>query len=137
MNRWVGAAALCVNSDRQLLMVLQGKPEEEKRWSVPSGGKDEDETLEDCCIREVYEETGYRCKINREIKGKAGAFGPVEFHVTYFEVEILGGQSTIHDPDGLIYEIAWKTSEQLNDLHFSFPEDKEFLLQYIEQRALR
>ncbi|MNI15412.1 hypothetical protein D3C73_687090 [compost metagenome] len=39
MNRWVGAAAICVNSDRQLLMVLQGKPEEEKRWSVPSGGK--------------------------------------------------------------------------------------------------
>lgn len=67
MNRWVGAAALCVNSDRQLLMVLQGKPEEEKRWSVPSGGKEEDETLEDYCIREVYEETGYRCKINREI----------------------------------------------------------------------
>lgn len=136
MNRWVGAAAICVNADRQLLMVLQGKPEEEKRWSVPSGGKEGDETLEDCCIREVYEETGYRCKINRKIKDKAGAFGPVEFHVTYFEVEILGGEPTIHDPDGLIYEIAWKTYEQLHDLHFSFPEDKEFLLQYIEQRAL-
>lgn len=117
-------------------MVLQGKPEEEKRWSVPSGGKEQEETLEDCCIREVYEETGYRCKIIKEIKGKSGAFGPVEFHVTYFEVEILGGQPTIHDPDGLIYEVAWKTLEQIYDLHFSFPEDKEFLLQYIEQRAL-
>ncbi|WP_275667952.1 NUDIX hydrolase [Paenibacillus oryzisoli] len=39
MNPWVGAAAICNNSDRQLLMVLQGKPEEEKRWSVPSGEK--------------------------------------------------------------------------------------------------
>lgn len=25
-NKWLGAAAICVNSDRQLLMVLQGKP---------------------------------------------------------------------------------------------------------------
>lgn len=135
MNKWVGAAGVCVNSDRQLLMVLQGKPEEEKRWSVPSGGKEKEETLECCCIREVYEETGYRCKIIKEIKGKTGAFGPVEYNVTYFEVEILDGQPTIHDPDGLIYEIAWKSSEQLKELKFSFPEDKEFLLQYIELKA--
>lgn len=136
MNKWVGAAGVCVNSDRQLLMVLQGKPEEEKRWSVPSGGKEQNETLEDCCIRELYEETGYRCKIIKKIKGKSGMFGPVEYYVTYFEVEILDGQRTIHDPDGLIYEIAWKTSEQLKALQLSFPEDKEFLLQYIEQVAL-
>ncbi|MFC6552448.1 hypothetical protein [Cohnella cellulosilytica] len=57
-------------------------------------------------------------------------------HVTYFEVEILDGEPTIHDPDGLIYEIGWKTSEQLNELELSFPEDKAFLLQYIEQIAL-
>lgn len=66
MNKWVGAAGVCVNSDGQLLMVLQGKPEEEKRWSVPSGGIEQGEALEDCCIREVYEETGYRCKENKK-----------------------------------------------------------------------
>ncbi|WP_127534210.1 NUDIX hydrolase [Paenibacillus kobensis] len=136
MSKWIGAAAICVNSDNQVLMVLQGKPEEEKRWSVPSGGKEQDETLEECCIREVYEETGYRCEIIQVIKDKAGAFGPVKYHVKYFEIAIVGGQPTLHDPDGLIYEIAWKTAAQLNELHFSFPEDKEFLLRYIEQRAL-
>lgn len=56
IEKWIGATGICVNSDRQLLMVLQGKPEEEKRWSVPSGGKEKGETLEQCCIREVYEE---------------------------------------------------------------------------------
>lgn len=137
MNKWVGAAALCVNSDRQILMVLQGKPDEEKRWSVPSGGKEQYETLEECCIREVHEETGYRCKIIKEIKSKAGAFGTVEYHVTYFEVEIKGGKPIIHDPDGLIYEVDWKTPEQLNDIDLTFPEDKEFMLQYIEHRALK
>jgi aminoglycoside 6'-N-acetyltransferase len=57
----------------------------------------------------------------KKIKSKSVAFGPVEYHVTYFEVEILDGQPTIHDPDGLIYEIAWKTPEQLKELQFSFP----------------
>ncbi|RBP07955.1 hypothetical protein DET59_101324 [Rossellomorea aquimaris] len=37
MNEWIGASALCMHEGR-LLMVLQGKEEEEKRWSVPSGG---------------------------------------------------------------------------------------------------
>ena len=31
-------------------MVLQGKEEEEKRWSVPSGGLEKGETLEECCF---------------------------------------------------------------------------------------
>lgn len=132
---WVGAAGICVNMDNQLLMVLQGKPEEDKRWSVPSGGKEQKETLEECCIREVYEETGYRCKVINKVKEKTGAFGHVDYHVTYFEVEILEGRPTIQDPDGLIYEIGWKNSEQLNELQFSFPEDKEFLLQYIDQKV--
>ena len=136
MNQWIGACGVCINSDKQLLMVLQGIPEEEKRWSVPSGGLEQGETLEECCIREVYEETGYLCKIIKKVKEKSGAYGPVEYLVTYYEVEIVGGQPTIHDPDGLIYEIAWKTPEQIKKLEFSFPEDKEFLLQYIEGRAL-
>lgn len=65
------------------------------------------------------------------------AFGTVEYHVTYFEVEIKGGKPIIHDPDGLIYEVDWKTPEQLNDIDLTFPEDKEFMLQYIEHRALK
>lgn len=133
MSKWIGAAAVCVNADRQLLMILQGKPEEDKRWSVPAGGLEQNETLEECCIREVYEETGYHARIVKEIKSKTGAFGSVEYHLSYFEVEVLGGQPTIHDPDELIHEIAWKTTEQLRELPFSFPEDRVFLLQYIER----
>lgn len=135
MEKWVGAAGICVNSDRKLLVVLQGKPEEDKRWSVPSGGKEPEETLEECCTREVFEETGYRCKVLSKVKEKAGAFGHVDYYVTYFAIEILDGQPIIQDPDGLIYEIAWKTPDQLRELQFSFPEDKEFLLHYIEQKS--
>jgi aminoglycoside 6'-N-acetyltransferase len=36
---------VCINAEKKLLMVLQGKPEEEKRWSVPSGRMEEDEEI--------------------------------------------------------------------------------------------
>lgn len=38
MKRWIGTAAICMNEKNEFLMVLQGKVNEEKRWSVPSGG---------------------------------------------------------------------------------------------------
>ncbi|PEE38600.1 DNA mismatch repair protein MutT [Bacillus pseudomycoides] len=49
MKRWVGTAAICVNEKNEILMVLQGKKEEPKRWSVPSGEQEEGETSEYCC----------------------------------------------------------------------------------------
>lgn len=59
MRKRVGAADVCLNAEGRLLMVLQGKPEEDKSWSVPSGGAENGETLEATCVREVCEETGY------------------------------------------------------------------------------
>ncbi len=32
----------------KLLMVLQGTAEEEKKWAVPSGGKEDHENFKDC-----------------------------------------------------------------------------------------
>jgi ADP-ribose pyrophosphatase YjhB (NUDIX family) len=43
---WEGASCICINEGK-LLMVLQGKPEEEKLWSYPSGGREAGESLEE------------------------------------------------------------------------------------------
>lgn len=32
-------------------------------YMLPGGGLEENETMEQCCLREVEEETGFRCKI--------------------------------------------------------------------------
>ena len=48
-------------------MVLQGKQEEEKKWSVPSGGRFPNETFDECCKREVYEETGLIIEVKQEL----------------------------------------------------------------------
>ncbi|MCM3088301.1 NUDIX hydrolase [Bhargavaea ginsengi] len=128
---WQGAAAVCLDEEGRLLMVLQGTHEEEKKWAVPSGGKEAGETFESCCLRELKEETGYLGTIVRPLFVKSD--GAVE--VRYFEVVVIGGCMEICDPDGLIHEIAWKAAAEIDDLVLSFPEDRPFLLSLFGEAA--
>ncbi|UCZ53438.1 NUDIX hydrolase [Bacillus shivajii] len=131
MEKWQGSAAVCINNEGKLLMVLQGKPEEKKKWSVPSGGKEPNESFAQCCIREVWEETGYEVEVVDEVFVKKCSEARVE--VPYFCVNVIGGEEQIQDPDQLIYEIAWKNAEELKELELSFPEDRNLLIYLMEK----
>ena len=136
MKKWCGSSGICINENGELLMVLQGKPAEEKAWSVPSGGKEKNETFEECCVREVKEETGYDVEVVEELKVKNGIYEDISisYEVHYFLVKIVGGERKIQDPDNLIYDISWKTVYELEALELSFPEDKDFLMDCINER---
>ncbi|MFA1820176.1 NUDIX hydrolase [Virgibacillus oceani] len=133
MKQWSGSAGVCVNENAELLMILQGKPEEKKKWSIPSGGREKGETFEECCIREVEEETGYIVKVVEKIKLKRARYDywNTVAEVHYFLVQIVGGNRNFQDPDQLIYDIAWKTINEIKTIDLSFPEDRELLIDYI------
>ncbi|RAV23387.1 NUDIX hydrolase [Paenibacillus contaminans] len=96
---WIGSAAVCLDDKNRILMI-QGKDLVE--WAVPSGGLQENESLEDCCIREVKEETGYDVQIIKNLFIKEGqAEGGIHYQTHYFEVKLIGGDANINDPDGL------------------------------------
>ena len=65
-----GASAICLNNNQQILMVLQGRDDEE------------------CCIREVLEETGYHVKVNREVYFKDSFVSNTKVNIHYFIVNI-------------------------------------------------
>ncbi|MGD7044900.1 NUDIX hydrolase [Jeotgalibacillus proteolyticus] len=135
---YYGAAGVCVNEKGELLMVLQGTKEEKKKWSVPSGGREAGETFEDCCIREFVEETGYTAEIDKLIFTKKELLETgLRLEVHYFLVRITGGKKTIQDPDGLIFDIEWKDSAQLQTLDLSFPDDRSRLVSCIEKNSLQ
>ncbi|PDZ10542.1 DNA mismatch repair protein MutT [Bacillus pseudomycoides] len=138
MGIFQGAAALCKNNDGKLLMVLQGRPdvkEAELKWSIPSGGKLEEETFEECCIREVKEKTGYDVRVIKSMYEKKGNSNGYDVHIVYYEVEVIGGNKEICDPDGLIYEVAWKSSEEIAGITLSFLEDRKLLQGFIDCTA--
>ncbi|MGP4038599.1 NUDIX hydrolase [Gracilibacillus sp. D59] len=130
MQKWFGSSGICINKNNELLMVLQGKPDENKKWSVPSGGQEINETFEECCIREMEEETGYIVELIDEIKVKKASYKElnISVEVHYFLVKIVGGERKIQDPDHLIYDIAWKNIDELKELDLSFPGDRILLI---------
>jgi ADP-ribose pyrophosphatase YjhB (NUDIX family) len=134
MQKWFGSSGVCINKNGELLMVLQGKPEEDKKWSVPSGGQEKNETFEECCIREFKEETGFIVEVVDQLKVKKGSYEEllISFEVHYFLVRIVDGKRKIQDPDNLIYDIAWKTIDEIKSLDLSFPEDRNFLIDCIK-----
>jgi len=85
----------------------------------------------------VFEkETGFVVEIVEEITKKQGNARTyhIAIEVHYFLVKIIGGERVIQDPDNLIYDIAWKTLEDLKTLDLSFPEDRALLMHYIENK---
>lgn len=129
---WKGSAALCIK-DHKVLMVLQGKSNESKRWSIPSGGKLDGESNQACCLRELFEETGYKGDIKRRLHVKRGETYGIKVTVHYYEVDIVGGRPTIQDPNELIHEIRWIAASELHKLDLSFPEDLAFLVEELEK----
>lgn len=125
MFSWKGAAGICVNEQKEVLMVLQAAPGEEKKWTVPSGTLEEDEMIEECCIREFVEETGFVVKTLDKIHKKNGVISEhgISYSVEYFLVEIISGEITMQDPDEFIHDIAWKSLEEIQTLDLAYPED--------------
>ncbi|AXF56088.1 NUDIX hydrolase [Salicibibacter kimchii] len=126
MKSWSDSAAVCINENSEVLMVRAFYSD---KWAVPSGGIKELETPECCCIREVKEETGYDVKVIEELKVKETTDKGIEVKTNYFRVAKIGDSNGIHDPDGIIAEADWKSSEEIKELMHAYPDDKDFLLE--------
>ncbi|TFI00455.1 NUDIX hydrolase [Micrococcus lylae] len=57
-----GAYALIVQ-DRSVLLSAWRSPSDDVYWTLPGGGIELGESPEQACVREVWEETGYDCRL--------------------------------------------------------------------------
>lgn len=69
-------------------------------WCLPGGRMDRDESAQDCCIRETFEETGLQTRIIRLISVNTHPQSVVHYpdgnvhrsFVLCFEAEVIGGE---------------------------------------------
>lgn len=87
------AAAVILDDQRRVLLVLRGSDPGKGLWSVPGGKCDPGESFAETAAREVFEETGLRVAIGRELWVVQIPGGPGRvFEVHDFLATVVGGE---------------------------------------------
>lgn len=122
-TRLASYAVIVDEQDRILLALFNQGPTPE--WTLPGGGVELHETVEEATVRELREETGYDVQLGR-LLGVDSWVIPVEerLHPTdrplksvrvLFEATVMGGELT-HELDGTTDEARWIPLGEVPDL---------------------
>lgn len=120
----VAGGGLVLNETGDLLMIFR-----RGKWDLPKGKLDEGETIEECALREVAEETGVLQMLMGELIG-------ITFHeyfdkylgeevikeTHWFAMKAKGQQDLVPQTEEDITDIKWVNSEELSGcLENSYP----------------
>lgn len=102
-NIRLGCSAIILDETKEKVLLTERA--DNKQWCLPSGGVDPGETVEEACIREVYEETGLNVRLTRLVGVYSDPHRLVEYpdgnkaHVIAlsFTAEIIGGDLGLSD----------------------------------------
>ncbi len=117
----VEAAGGVVMRDGLVLLVHRPKYDD---WTLPKGKLDPGESFEEAALREVEEETGFRCELGAELpsseytdhKGRSKI-------VRYWEMTVLGGEFALNDE---VDEVRWLEPREAASL-LTYERDREVL----------
>lgn len=118
---FVAAGGLIINPEGEiLLMFRRGK------WDLPKGKQDEGESLEECAIREVQEETGLQHIALGEKITETYHYYPLKEqkvlkHTHWYKMQFTGTELTVPQIEEDIMDIQWIKPENLGKyLKFSY-----------------
>lgn len=120
----IAAGGLIVNEKNELLMIFR-----RKKWDLPKGKLDEGESIENCAIREVQEETGLTPEFDGGLIGLTyhdyfdkWSQEDVTKETHWFGMRVSGPQNPIPQAVEDITEIKWVQKNDLDKyLKASYP----------------
>lgn len=130
MKKIIAAGGLVFNDKNELLMIFR-----RKKWDLPKGKLDEGESIEECALREVKEETGLQ---NVELENFLGSTFH-EYFNTYtnedvvkethwYKMKAAAGQPLIPQTEEDIEIIEWVDEENVAEkLSNSYENIKEII----------
>lgn len=108
--------AVIVNENQQILAVRRG-PEMQMpfKWEFPGGKIEQDETEEDCIIREIIEELSIKISIIRRLEQNVHHYDSVSICLIPFLCTISEGEIVLSEHDRL----CWLPKEKLLTLDWA------------------
>ena len=120
----LAAYAVIVDERDRVLLALWNEADR-PLWTLPGGGVELDETVEEGAVREVREETGYDVELGRVLGVTTNVVPPEERTVpggpwyrgvrVVYEASVVGGRLT-DEVDGTTDEARWIPLSEVPDL---------------------
>ncbi len=138
--RYTVVSVLCLDPRRRavLLVEQQRRGEDGLVWSLPGGTWEIDESAEQAAVRETKEETGLDVVLKGLYDSRVEVMEMPDMRVAAFiltyEGECVGGELRPQDPDGQIRQAAWVPVEQVDQLRFRYPAQRELIKRYARER---
>ena len=121
MSEEVQAAGGVVVRDGRVAVVHRPKYED---WTLPKGKLDPGEGFEEAALREVEEETGFRCELRRELPSTSYRDSKDRPKVVrYWEMTPAAGEFV---PNSEVDELRWLTPDEAAGL-LTYDRDREVL----------
>lgn len=98
-------AGCLVEKDGKLLMVQEAKKKWYGMWNFPSGHVEDNETIKEAAIREVFEETGCKVRLTGFLPITTIALGDIKAIVIRFVGEII--EENINFNKDEILDVKW------------------------------
>jgi 8-oxo-dGTP diphosphatase len=118
----VRVCGICTKGNKLLLIRHQRTINNQVFWAPPGGGLQFGETMHQCLLREIKEETGLEVKVKRFLFTNEFLQEPLHAIEFFFEVEITGGDLTTGtDPESaadrqLIEKVEFLTIKELREI---------------------
>ncbi len=113
----------------KLIIVLMKTLNDQKIWTFPKGHQETGETPENTAIREVLEETGYKCRVKKEIFKSNYSFTKNGFKVKkvvdWFLMEKISGDGVPRTKDE-IFDLKWMTIDEAEKI-LTYPSDLKII----------
>ena len=132
---FVVSAGGIVLRDHDALLIRVSDVKGRAVWTFPKGRLNDGETGPDAAVREVEEETGWRCRIDGELASSDYWFQRegrrIKKTVYWFRMSPL---QEIGIPDGEVDEVLWlAVSDAVERL--TYPSDRDLLQSALQQRS--
>jgi 8-oxo-dGTP pyrophosphatase MutT (NUDIX family) len=132
-ERIIAAGGIVENEERKILFQFR-----RGKWDLPKGKLDEGETIEECAVREVEEETGLRNISLGELIGithhsYAEKGKDIDKETHWYAMKVEGEQKLIPQIAEDIHELKWISEHELSPyLSNTFPNIIEIVEKYFD-----